>query len=86
MSSYRVFGMCGPKLADRVMSAEPNAGVLLPCNVVLRAQDDNPTVVSFLAPVMALGVTDSDEPKAVAREAKDMLERVMAKLGELLHD
>jgi len=77
---YHILGACNPKLADRVISSEPNAGVLLPCNIVMREDEDGNTVVSFMDPVAMLGLTQTDEPKAVAAEAKAMLERVAAKL------
>jgi uncharacterized protein (DUF302 family) len=77
---YHILGACNPKLADRVISNEPNAGVLLPCNIVMREDEDGNTVVSFMDPVAMLGLTQTDEPKAVAAEAKAMLERVAAKL------
>jgi uncharacterized protein (DUF302 family) len=80
ISPYRILGACNPKLADRVISSEPNAGTLLPCNVVLREDADGDTVVSFLDPVAVLCLTASDEPRAVAAEAKAMLERVAQKL------
>jgi len=80
ISPYRILGACNPKLADRVISSEPNAGTLLPCNFVLREDADGHTVVSFMDPVAVLGLTASDEPKAVAAEAKAMLERVAQKL------
>ena len=78
---YRSLGACNPRLADRVISAEPNAGALLPCNLVVRAAGEKSTVVSFLDAVTILELTDSDEPKAVGREAKAMLERVAARLA-----
>ena len=77
---YHILGACNPKLADRVISAEPNAGALLPCNLVLREAEPGQTVLSFMDPVSVLGLTATDEPKAVAAEAKAMLERVAAKL------
>ena len=80
IAPYHILGACNPKLADRVISSEPNAGTLLPCNVVLREDPAGNTVVSFLDPVAALGLTASDEPKAVGAEAKAMLERVAQKL------
>lgn len=79
--AYHILGACNPKLADRVISAEPNAGTLLPCNFILREDDAGNTVLSFMDPVTILGLCDSDEPKAVAAEAKAMLERVVAKLS-----
>ena len=80
IAPYHILGACNPKLADRVISSEPNAGTLLPCNFVLREDSDGHTVVSFMDPVAVLGLTASDEPKAVAAEAKAMLERVAQKL------
>jgi uncharacterized protein (DUF302 family) len=78
--AYHILGACNPKLADRVLSSEPNAGTLLPCNFVLREDENGDTVVSFMDPVAVLGLTQTDEPKAVAAEAKAMLERVAEKL------
>ncbi len=79
--AYHILGACNPKLADRVIDAEPNAGTLLPCNVILREDGAGNTVVSFMDPVTVLGLCASDEPKMVAAEAKAMLERVAEKLG-----
>ncbi|HOP16109.1 MAG TPA: DUF302 domain-containing protein [Gammaproteobacteria bacterium] len=78
---YHIYGACNPKLADRVISSEPNAGVLLPCNFILRETDDGNTVLSFMDPVPVLGLTATDEPKAVAAEARVMLQKVIAKLS-----
>jgi uncharacterized protein (DUF302 family) len=79
--AYHIFGACNPKLADRVISAEPNAGTLLPCNFIMRETAENSVVVSFMDPVAVLGLTETDEPKAVAQEAKEMLQRVLDKLS-----
>lgn len=78
---YHIYGACNPKLADRVIASEPNAGVLLPCNFILRETDDGNTVLSFMDPVPVLGLTATDEPKAVAAEARAMLQNVIAKLS-----
>ncbi len=78
--AYHIYGACNPKLADRVISAEPNAGTLLPCNFIMRETGKDSVVVSFMDPVAVLALTETDEPKAVAREAKEILQRVMEKL------
>lgn len=78
---YHIYGACNPKLADRVITSEPNAGVLLPCNFILRETDDGNTVLSFMDPVPVLGLTATEEPKAVAAEARAMLQNVIAKLS-----
>ena len=79
--AYHIYGACNPKLADRVISSEPNAGTLLPCNFVLREIENGNTVVSFMDPVAVLGLGESDELKSVATEAKEKLLRVMEKLN-----
>jgi uncharacterized protein (DUF302 family) len=78
--AYHILGACNPKLADRVISSEPNAGTLLPCNFILREDEAGNTVVSFMDPVPVLGLCTTDEPKAVAAEAREMLQRVARKL------
>ena len=78
---YHIYGACNPKLADRVIASEPNAGVLLPCNCILRETDDGNTVLSFMDPVPVLGLTATQEPKAVAAEARVMLQNVVARLS-----
>jgi len=79
--AYHILGACNPQLADRVISVEPNAGTLLPCNFILREDGEGNTVVSFMDPTAVLGMCSTDEPKAVAAEAKAMLERVLVNLG-----
>ncbi len=78
--AYHILGACNPVLADRVLEAEPNAGTLLPCNLILRAVSDTETVVSFMDPVAVLGLSDSAEVKAVAAEARAKLDEVVAQL------
>jgi uncharacterized protein (DUF302 family) len=78
--AYRILGACNPVLADRVLEAEPNAGTLLPCNLILRAVSENETVVSFMDPVAVLGLSESAEVKAVAAEARAKLDQVVAQL------
>ncbi len=77
---YHIYGACNPKLADRVISAEANAGTLLPCTFVLYEQDGR-TVVSFMDPVPVLGLSKDPEVNAVAGEAREILEKVVAELG-----
>ncbi len=79
--AYHIYGACNPKLAERVIESEPNAGTLLPCTFVLRETGSNTTVVSFMDPVTVLGLCDTDEPKKVADEAKQKLLRVVEKLN-----
>ncbi len=77
--AYHIYGACNPKLADRVIAADANAGTLLPCNFVLY-ESDGRTVVSFMDPVPVLALAGDAEIDAVAAEAKGMLEKVIDEL------
>jgi uncharacterized protein (DUF302 family) len=72
---YLILGACNPQLAHRALEEDPSIGALLPCNVVLRAEDDR-TRIEILDPMSALGVTGSAAVEAVATEARERLRRV----------
>lgn len=76
---YVILGACNPPLAFKALNAEPEIGLLLPCNVVVYAGDGpNTSVVSALDPVAALQLSGNDEIEPIAREVRARLERVLA--------
>jgi uncharacterized protein (DUF302 family) len=76
---YLILGACNPHLANRAIAADASIGALLPCNVVLRAEDGR-TRVEIMDPLAALGVAGSADIEPVAMEANERLRRVAAAL------
>ncbi len=77
---HRILGACNPPLAQRALSAEPNIGLLLPCNVVVRQEPGGHLVVAFMDPVAVLQMTSNAEVASVAHEVRARLERVRSTL------
>ena len=68
-----ILGACRPPLAHAALQAEPSVGLLLPCNVVVRALDDNTTVVEALDPKVMVSLTHNDALSPVADDAGQRL-------------
>jgi uncharacterized protein (DUF302 family) len=79
MEDYLILGACNPPLAHQALEADRSIGLLLPCNVVVRA-DGEQTVVEFLDPQVMADVADRPEVKAVADEAGRRLDAALAAL------
>ena len=73
---YKILGACNPPLANRALEADPDIGLLLPCNVVLRQEPDESVTVAFMDPEAVLKLVDRPEVHALGKEVRGKLERV----------
>ncbi len=82
---YIILGACNPPLAHQALRAVLDIGLLLPCNVIVRAGDREGTggtsVVAAIDPVKQLGVTSNSALEPVAIEVRGRLERVLEKIS-----
>ncbi len=73
---YLILGACNPKLAHQAIEAEPDIGLLLPCNVVVREEANGDVTVAFMDPEAVLGIVGREDILPLAKEVKTRLLRV----------
>jgi len=78
---YRILGACNPPLANRALDADPDIGLLLPCNVLLRQDAEPGTIVAFMDPKAVLQLVDNPQVQPLATEVRERLDRVKASLA-----
>ena len=75
-----ILGACRPPLAHAALQAEPSIGLLLPCNVVVRAVDGDRTRVETIDPAIMVSVTGNPDLQPVATEARTRLTAALQSL------
>ncbi|MDH3901822.1 MAG: DUF302 domain-containing protein [Xanthomonadales bacterium] len=80
MPPYRILGACNPVLANQAISAVPDIGLLLPCNVLVREDEEGLVHVDFMDPGAVLGLVEDSRVDPLAGQVKQKLESVLAAL------
>ena len=72
---YAILGACNPPLAHKALTARPDVGLLLPCNVIVY-EEGNATIVNIIDPLSMTNFIQDPALEAVAEEARQRLKRV----------
>jgi uncharacterized protein (DUF302 family) len=75
---YLILGACNPPLAHQALQAEPDLGVLLPCNLVVYTREGR-THISAVDAERMLSIVGNDELAPVATDVRGKLARVIAR-------
>jgi len=78
---YVILGACNPPLAHQALSAEPQIGLLLPCNVVVQEVPEGGVLVTIADPRAMFSLVDNSRLDPVVGEAERRLRRVIESLG-----
>lgn len=72
-----ILGACNAPLARQGLAIEPDLGLLLPCNVVVRTDEDGRVLVSALNPELMVTVPGRPELEPIAADAKSRLQSAL---------
>ena len=87
IEDYLILGACNPPLAHRAVDVMRQIGLLLPCNVVVRADRtaENSVIVDAMNPALMAEVTGEPALGAIADEATTRLQAALDSLNTQPH-
>lgn len=77
---YRILGACNPNFAYKAVGAEPNIGLMLPCNVIVQEHEDGSVEVAAVDPVASMTAVGNDSLGSIAAEVQSRLKKVISNL------
>ena len=83
VGAYTILGACNPGLASKALSAEPELGALLPCNVVVRrGKDAEQTTIEAIDPQTMVQLSGSPQVREVADDADVRLRAALSAISD----
>lgn len=78
--NYKILGACNPPTAFKVLTSEPNIGILLPCNAIVQERIDGVVEVAVVNPLVAMESVGNPE---IVESAQDITDRLTAALDAI---
>lgn len=81
---YTILGACNPVLAHKALTARPDVGLMLPCNVTVEKSGDGECLVRFIDPSKMMSFAtlgDNADLVAIGADAAERIGRAAASLG-----
>lgn len=80
IKGYRIIGACNPSFAYRAVESEPYAGLMLPCNIILREKNENVIEVAVVDPQRSMIGINNPELHLIAGQVRDKLKTFLESL------
>ncbi|MHA2251248.1 MAG: DUF302 domain-containing protein [Candidatus Kariarchaeaceae archaeon] len=77
---YKILGACNPPLANKALSAEPEIGLLLPCNVIIFEKEDGKVRLSITKPTKLFELIGRSDVEPLAIEVEAILNNVVREI------
>ena len=73
---YKILGACNPSLANQALESDPDIGLLLPCNVIVREEEGGSVTVGFMDPEAVLTLVPVEGVRELSKQVRSRLEKV----------
>lgn len=77
---YKILGACNPPFAYQALQTTLEAGLMMPCNVIVYENDDHRAVVMAIDPTQTIAAIGDPRLKELAKMVKEKLTRVLESL------
>lgn len=77
---YEILGACNPGFAHQALTAEPNIGTMLPCNVIMQDMGEGKIQVSAVDPVASMQAIQNENLEGIATEVQQKLKKFIEHL------